>query len=192
MVDEYHNDLPYDFKNALFRRIDLSSKAVSFVRGAYYSSDWRAADAEAWINKNKEFIKYMFLDFIAPEIAVDDGFPDLLGMTEQEFLAQGLYYAIVDDVDDLPGLLASIDPDDIDSNSKWLYTFSTTGNNGIIDASVKQFNYSTVIADNIFRDPYLYKGYAERLSENVFYSDSSIQVRHNIFYGSSTQNTFGW
>ena len=183
MIDEFNNDVPYDFKNIQFRRVDANT--ITVIRGEYYNDF--SSKIETFFNSTKNTLpfKYQYLEWRDSSQAVDEGFADLLGMTDEELKDSGLFYAILDDKErhrryENPGLLASVDSI-TDSNSKWIYTFNS---NTFTDNSLD--GYSTYIFYNEIGIYLIDRvGY---LSNNCFFGNNCYS---NIFGNDCHSNTFG-
>ena len=183
MIDEFNNDVPYDFKNIQFRRVDANT--ITVIRGVYYNDF--SSKIETFFNSTKNTLpfKYQYLEWRDSSQAVDEGFADLLGMTNEELKDSGLFYAILDDKErhrryENPGLLASVDSI-TDSNSKWIYTFNS---NTFTDNSLD--GYSTYIFYNEI-GIYLIDGVGY-LSNNCFFGNN---CHSNTFGNDCHSNTFG-
>ena len=171
MIDEFGNDCPYDFKNIQFQRVDANT--ITVIHGEYYND--YSANVESFFNSTKNTVpfKYQYLRWLTSSQAVQEGFSDFLGMTDEQIISSGLYYCMLDckSFDEEPGLLASV-ASITDNNSKWLYTFSTTT---FTDSSL---------------DGYINKVYSNKIG--VYLSESVMYLSHTCFIGSSCySNTFG-
>ena len=183
MIDEFNNDVPYDFKNIQFRRVDANT--ITVIKGEYYNDF--SSKIETFFNSTKNTLpfKYQYLEWRDSSQAVDEGFADLLGMTDEELKNSGLFYAILDDKErhrryENPGLLASVNSI-TDSNSKWIYTFNS---NTFTDNSLD--GYSTYIFYNEI-GIYLIDGVGY-LSNNCFFGNNCYS---NTFGNDCHSNTFG-
>ena len=168
MIDEFGNDCPYDFKNIQFQRVDANT--INVIHGEYYND--YSANVESFFNftKNTVPFKYQYLRWLTSSQAVEEGFSEFLGMTDEQIISSGLYYCILDDEGD-PGLLASV-TSITDNNSKWLYTFNTTT---FTDSSLNGYE------NNIFSN-----------KVGVHLSGSVMFLNHTCFIGNNCHsNTFG-
>ena len=168
MIDEFGNDCPYDFKNIQFQRVDANT--ITVIHGEYY--DDYSANVESFFNSTKNTVpfKYQYLRWLTSSQAVEEGFSEFLGMTDEQIISSGLYYCILDDEGD-PGLLASV-TSITDNNSKWLYTFNTTT---FTDSSLNGYE------NNIFSN-----------KVGVHLSGSVMFLSHTCFIGNNCHsNTFG-
>ena len=171
MKDEYNNESPYDFKNIQFRRVDANT--ITIIRGEYYNDN--SAKVESFFNSTKNTIpfKYQYLQWYDSIQAAQEGFADLLGMTEEEIKSSGLFYCILDDkgwIGD-PGLLASV-ASITDDNSKWLFTFNSVT---FTDSSL---------------DGYINRVFSNKIG--VCQSEGVIYLNNICFFGNNCSfNTFG-
>ena len=171
MIDEFGNDCPYDFKNIQFQRVDANT--ITVIHSQYYND--YSANVESFFNSTKNTVpfKYQYLRWLTSSQAVQEGFSDFLGMTNEQIISSGLYYCILDHklYEDDPGLLASV-TSITDNNSKWLYTFSTTT---FTDSSLNGY------ANNVFSN-----------KVGVYLSESVMFLSHTCFIGTNCySNTFG-
>ena len=168
MIDEFGNDCPYDFKNIQFQRVDANT--ITVIHGVYHND--YSANVESFFNSTKNTVpfKYQYLRWLTSSQAVEEGFSEFLGMTDEQIISSGLYYCILDDEGD-PGLLASV-TSITDNNSKWLYTFNTTT---FTDSSLNGYE------NNIFSN-----------KVGVHLSGSVMFLSHTCFIGNNCHsNTFG-
>ena len=180
MIDEFNNDCPYDFKNIQFRRVDANT--VTVIRGQYYNDF--SANVESFFNSTKNTIpfKYQYLEWYDSTRAAQEGFADLLGMTEEEVRSSGLFYCILDDKEWYgdPGLLASI-ASITDDNSKWLFTFNTET---FTDSSLDGYT------NNVFSNEVgVYLSERTMCLNNICFFGND--CNSNIFGNSCNSNTFG-
>ena len=179
MIDEWNNDIPYDFKNIQFLRVDANT--VTVIRGEYYND--YSAKVESLFNSTKNTLpfKYQYLEWYDSAQAAQGGFADLLGMTEEEVESSSLYYCILDDKDWVgdPGLLASVES--ITANSKWLYTFNTDVFN---DSSLDGYT-NNVYSNEI--GSYSLDGVTHL--NNICFLDNNCS--YNTFGSNCFSNTFG-
>ena len=171
MIDEFGNDCPYDFKNIQFQRVDANT--ITVIHSQYYND--YSANIESFFNSTKNTVpfKYQYLRWLTSSQAVQEGFSDFLGMTNEQIISSGLYYCMLDykSFDPEPGLLASV-TSITDNNSKWLYTFSTTT---FTDSSLNGY------ANNVFSN-----------KVGVYLSGPVMFLSHTCFIGNNCySNTFG-
>ena len=171
MIDEFGNDCPYDFKNIQFQRVDANT--ITVIHSQYYND--YSANVESFFNSTKNTVpfKYQYLRWLTSSQAVQEGFSDFLGMTNEQIISSGLYYCMLDykSFDPEPGLLASV-TSITDNNSKWLYTFSTTT---FTDSSLNGY------ANNVFSN-----------KVGVYLSGPVMFLSHTCFIGNNCySNTFG-
>ena len=189
MIDEFGNDCPYDFKNIQFQRVDANT--ITVIHGEYYNN--YSANVESFFNSTKNTVpfKYQYLGWLTSSQAVQEGFSNLLGMTDEQIISSGLYYCMLDykSVDEEPGLLASV-ASITDNNSKWLYTFSTTT---FTDSSLNGY------ANNVFSNkvgvylsvPVMFLSHTCFIGDQCHSNTFGTNCYYNTFRTSCSYNTFG-
>ena len=170
MIDEFNNDVPYDFKNIQFKRYILDANDAIATNVA------KNGELDAVKNKLEEMSHRIHTSLWYYGEYVTDVYPDA---------EEGRKYVPFGDImynGDGPGVLCSIN----EANSNWLYTFSDTS-----------FNDSTItthggIHNNIFKNNQQLLVITEGEGKYSFEERENICLNDIIFIGNYCYyNSFG-
>ena len=179
MIDEWNNDVPYDFKNIMFKRYILDANNAIATDVAKYGELNAVKTRLGKMSHRIHTSLWYYGEYVT------DVYPDAEGGRKYVPFGDILYYG------DGPGVLCPIN----EENSNWFYTFSDTsfndntltGQGNVHDNVVKSSKYALVTYDGEGR-------YNFEEQENICLNDI-IFIGNNCYYnsfGSScNSNSFG-
>lgn len=196
MIDEYNNDLPYDFKNIQFKRYDL--RGLQLIEGPYYGSHLDSLKNAYQTAMNLSTFHILQISS-KPITNVDpetiDEYLEGTGYTSSDGT-----FASIDDPEFYgdPGLFVLLN----DSNYYWVYTFNeqlTDMSTMTIDASLLEVNkisnnfipFSTSLKDNVFVGNSCYSNtFGDYCGSNTIGSYFYNNAVGNNFYNNAIESNF--